>query len=118
MKQRPNTIVDPHACHGCDGSLLFLQTKIECIKQVKESEAETMLRTQFKMELIIYTQDSMYSDTLSTLKVKEEEGERQKVGILPNSYSISCSLYNHSNNRATLEELMRHLKSYYSVSGY
>ncbi|XP_053471503.1 interferon-induced GTP-binding protein MxA [Ictalurus furcatus] len=100
---------------GFPNLLKMAKTKIECIKQVKELEAETMLRTQFKMELIIYTQDSMYSDTLSTLKLEEEEGERQKV-ILPNSFSISCSLYNHSNNRATLEELMRHLKSYYSIA--
>lgn len=88
-------------------TLLFLQTKIESIKQEKESEAESMLRTQFKMELIVYTQDSMYSDTLSILKQEEEE--------YPSA--TSCSLYNQSDNRATLEELMRHLKSYYSVSG-
>lgn len=98
-----------------DGSLLFLQTKIECIKQVKESEAETMLRTQFKMELIIYTQDSMYSDTLSALRLEEDE-EPHNMSPIPRI--VSCSLYNHSDNRATLEELMRHLKSYYSVSAY
>lgn len=84
---------------------------IENIKQVKESEAESMLRTHFKMELIVYTQDSMYSNTLSTLKLEEEE-DRQTFGVArPPLYS----LYSSSDSKATLEELMRHLKSYYSV---
>lgn len=98
----------------CDGFLLF-QTKIENIKQVKESETESMLRTQFKMEKIIYTQDSMYKNNLHMLKIMEEEEERQKFGVacLP-----SQRLYDHSDSEGTLEELTRHLKSYYCVSGY
>ncbi|KAK3530538.1 hypothetical protein QTP86_027902 [Hemibagrus guttatus] len=98
---------------GFPNLLKMAKTKIESIKQVKESEAESMLRTQFKMELIIYTQDSMYSNTLSMLK-KEEEEERENALVYPRA--TSCSLYNHLDNRATLEELMCHLKSYYSIA--
>ncbi|KAI5616071.1 interferon-induced GTP-binding protein MxA, partial [Silurus asotus] len=96
---------------GFPNLLKMAKTMIECIKQKKESEAESMLRTQFKMELIVYTQDSMYSDTLSTMKLKEEEEHEttQMIGI------VSCSFYNNSDNRATLYELTRHLKSYYSI---
>lgn len=101
----------------CHGSLLFLQTKIENIKQAKESEAESMLRTQFKMELIVYTQDGMYSDTLRALKLEEEE-EEQKTQKVCTPHLVSFGMYNVLDNRATLQELMRHLKSYYSVSGY
>uniref|UniRef100_A0A8B9KI04 Myxovirus (influenza) resistance A n=1 Tax=Astyanax mexicanus TaxID=7994 RepID=A0A8B9KI04_ASTMX len=90
---------------------------IDSIKQEKEAEAESMLRTQFKMELIIYTQDSTYSNTLISLKREEEEGEEQKGG---NSYVVSgfgfSSLLSNTNNHATLQELMRHLKSYYGIA--
>ncbi|XP_060754445.1 interferon-induced GTP-binding protein Mx1-like [Neoarius graeffei] len=98
---------------GFPNLLKMAKTKIECIKQVKESEAESMLRTQFKMELTIYTQDNMYSNTLSMLRLEEEE-EGGKKSRAPRI--TSCSLYNHTDNRATLEELMRHLKSYYSIA--
>lgn len=83
---------------------------------MKEAEAESMLRTHFKMELIIYTQDSMYSDTLSSLKLEEEE--QQKTHRVIKMPQLILNSYNNSDNRATLEELMRHLMSYYSVSGY
>lgn len=74
-----------------------------------------MLKTQFKMEVMIYTQDCMYKDSLHTLKIREEEEERQIHGV---ACPPSHRLYDHSDNEATLEELIRHLKSYYSVSGY
>lgn len=113
LKKRHFEVKSSLSMSWCDGSLSFLQTKIECIKQAKEAEAESMLRTQFKMELIIYTQDSMYSNTLSMMKLEDEEETMQSHGIPRISV---CSLYNQSDNRATLDELMRHLKSYYSVS--
>lgn len=77
-----------------------------------------MLRTQFKMELIVYTQDSMYSDTLSAQKLEDEEEKKPKLNLPVLPRIESFGLYNHLDNKATLEELMRHLKSYYSVSGY
>lgn len=98
----------------CGGFLLF-QTKIEDIKKKKESEADLMLRTQFKMEMLIFTQDKMYMDGLNKLKVKEEEAERQMYGVACPS---SQSLYDHSDLESCLLELRRHLKSYYRVSGF
>ncbi|KAM9454440.1 interferon-induced GTP-binding protein MxA [Clarias gariepinus] len=98
---------------GFPNLLKMAKTKIETIKQVKEAEAELMLRTQFKMEMIVYTQDSMYSNTLSTLKLEEEEAQKPNLRL---PCVNSCSLYSYSDNRATLDELMRHLKSYYSIA--
>uniref|UniRef100_A0A8B9KHH7 Myxovirus (influenza) resistance A n=1 Tax=Astyanax mexicanus TaxID=7994 RepID=A0A8B9KHH7_ASTMX len=102
---------------GFPNLLRTAKTRIDSIKQEKEAEAESMLRTQFKMELIIYTQDSTYSNTLISLKREEEEGEEQKGG---NSYVVSgfgfSSLLSNTNNHATLQELMRHLKSYYGIA--
>nr|XP_057935714.1 interferon-induced GTP-binding protein Mx-like [Doryrhamphus excisus] len=48
------------------------KAKIEAIKQERESTAETMLRNQFKMELMVYTQDRIY---INTYKACEEEAE-------------------------------------------
>lgn len=84
-----------------------LQTKIEAIKQVNESTAESMLRTQFKMELIVYTQDSTYSHSLCERK-REEDEDQPLTEIRSTIFS--------TDNHATLQEMMLHLKSYYRVS--
>uniref|UniRef100_A0A8C7I7B9 Myxovirus (influenza) resistance B n=1 Tax=Oncorhynchus kisutch TaxID=8019 RepID=A0A8C7I7B9_ONCKI len=81
-----------------------LQTKIETIKQEKESMAESTLRTQFKMELIVYTQDSTYSSSLKKRKREEEELEEGE------------STVNGLDTHATLREMMLHLKSYYHIA--
>ncbi|XP_043092092.1 interferon-induced GTP-binding protein MxB-like [Puntigrus tetrazona] len=80
-------------------------TKIEAIKQDKESQAESMLRTQFKMELIVYSQDGTYSQSLQHAKDKQEEEEDQFVGIV-----ISTG------HDATLREMRLHLESYYMIA--
>ncbi|XP_047659628.1 interferon-induced GTP-binding protein Mx1-like [Tachysurus fulvidraco] len=87
------------------------KTTIENIKQVKESEAESLLRIQFKMELMICTQDSIYKDTL--YKIQEGEAEREKFGVpCPDSHNLT----DHTDSEASVEELMRHLRSYYMIS--
>ncbi|XP_053505844.1 interferon-induced GTP-binding protein Mx1-like [Ictalurus furcatus] len=93
--------------------LKMTKTKIENIKQLKESEAESMLKTQFNMELMIYTQDSVYTNTLNMLKHMEEEEERQSHGV---ARPPCNSLYNRSDTEAILEELTHYLKSYYSIA--
>lgn len=75
-----------------------------------------MLRTQFKMEMMIYTQDRMYKDSLRMLKIKEEEQERQTYGV---ASPPSRGLYDYNeDNEATLEELACHLNTYFGVSRY
>lgn len=64
---------------------------------------------------MVYTQDSMYKDALMSVREKEEEKEREKHGVARPS---AHSLYDHLDSDAALDELMRHLKAYYSVSGY
>uniref|UniRef100_A0A8C8HUW9 Uncharacterized protein n=1 Tax=Oncorhynchus tshawytscha TaxID=74940 RepID=A0A8C8HUW9_ONCTS len=100
----------PLFLHILKPSILFnMGTKIEAIKQVNESTAESMLRTQFKMEMIVYTQDSTYSHSLSERK-REEEDDRP----LPNNKKRSTIFS--TDNHATLQEMMLHLKSYYGIS--
>ncbi|XP_060717097.1 interferon-induced GTP-binding protein Mx1-like [Tachysurus vachellii] len=97
--------------HAFPNLLKTAKIKIENIKQVKESEAESLLRTQFKMELMICTQGSIYKDTLCMLKSQEGKEEREKFGV-----SCPAALYDHSDSEATLEEMMYHLNSYYRIS--
>uniref|UniRef100_A0A671UP42 Interferon-induced GTP-binding protein Mx n=1 Tax=Sparus aurata TaxID=8175 RepID=A0A671UP42_SPAAU len=84
------------------------KAKIEAIKQEKESTAESMLRTQFKMELLVYSQDRTYSSSLSDCKKEEDEEEEERE----KRYGIFFNMDNH----ATLKELMLHLKSYYKIA--
>ncbi|KAM9454733.1 interferon-induced GTP-binding protein Mx1-like [Clarias gariepinus] len=92
--------------------LKITRNKIIKIKKKKELEAESMLRTQFKMELMIYTQDSIYSEILKMLKEKLQEDERKAHGV-PRSHSY-C-MYNLSDIEDALEELTTNLMAYYSI---
>uniref|UniRef100_A0A3Q2WC55 Interferon-induced GTP-binding protein Mx n=1 Tax=Haplochromis burtoni TaxID=8153 RepID=A0A3Q2WC55_HAPBU len=88
------------------------KAKIEAIKQDKEATAESMLRTQFKMELLVYSQDRTYSNSLTESKQEddEEEVEHNHRG------KLRTPVYT-KDNHATLQELMLHLKSYYKIAG-
>lgn len=72
-----------------------------------------MLRTQFQMELLVYSQDKTYSNSLTESKSEEAE-EEDPVYKKPSS--LSRSMVFCIDNHATLQELMVHLKSYYKVS--
>uniref|UniRef100_A0A8D0CZ04 Interferon-induced GTP-binding protein Mx n=1 Tax=Sander lucioperca TaxID=283035 RepID=A0A8D0CZ04_SANLU len=89
---------------GFPNLIKIAKTKIEAIKQQKESTAESMLRTQFKMELIVYSQDRTYSSSLS------------KRNLMLKHHKESSIVYS-MDNHATLQELMLHLKSYYKIAG-
>ncbi|KAI3369499.1 hypothetical protein L3Q82_007715 [Scortum barcoo] len=98
---------------GFPNLLKTAKAKIEAIKQEKESIAEPMLRTQFKMELLVYSQDRTYSSSLSERKREEDEEEdKQKTLKYNQDWNISYRI----DNRATLQELMLHLKSYYKIA--
>ncbi|XP_054640115.1 interferon-induced GTP-binding protein Mx-like [Dunckerocampus dactyliophorus] len=82
------------------------KAKIEAIKQEKESTAETMLRSQFKMELMVYSQDRTYSNTYNDNKSHEckEEYPEEYVEDDP----LDCYV--------TLQQLKLHLRSYYKIA--
>nr|XP_020488753.1 interferon-induced GTP-binding protein Mx-like [Labrus bergylta] len=92
------------------------KAKIEAIKQGKESTAESFLRTQFKMELLVYSQDKTYSCSLSDSK-KEENEDIDEIAIPkhPQPFGYQSVVYQ-TDNHATLQELMLHLKSYYKIA--
>ncbi|XP_068599101.1 interferon-induced GTP-binding protein Mx-like [Brachionichthys hirsutus] len=88
--------------------------KIEDIRKVKEAAAESMLRTQFKMESIVYTQDSTYSKKLRMQKRQDDclDGRVFTFGK-PSTNSAASN----NDGGATLKEMRRHLKSYYQIAG-
>ncbi|XP_053171138.1 interferon-induced GTP-binding protein Mx [Scomber japonicus] len=98
---------------GYPNLLKTTKAKIEAIKQEKESIAESTLRTQFKMELIVYSQDRTYSSSLSEEKRREVEEEEKSKSL--NSFQERSLVYS-MDNHATLQELMLHLKSYYKIA--
>ncbi|RXN18992.1 interferon-induced GTP-binding -like protein [Labeo rohita] len=95
---------------GFPNLLKIAKTKIEAIKQDKESLAESMLRTQFKMELIVYSQDGTYSQSLKDAKDKLEEEEERK----PKFHFGSVD--NGTDSSATLRGMRLHLESYYMIA--
>ncbi|XP_059409562.1 interferon-induced GTP-binding protein MxA [Carassius carassius] len=100
---------------GFPNLLKIAKTKIEAIKQDKECQAESMLRTQFKMELIVYSQDGTYSQSLKHAKDKQEEEENFKLQSKPKKSSI-VSVDVGTDNHATLREMQLHLESYYMIA--
>ncbi|XP_047203749.1 interferon-induced GTP-binding protein Mx-like [Girardinichthys multiradiatus] len=94
---------------GFPNLLKTAKAKIEAIKQQKESVAELMLRTQFKMELLVYSQDKTYSNSLTESKKEEQENDDDSIS---ERSTVFCM-----DNHATLQELMVHLKSYYKIAG-
>ena len=105
------------------------QTKIEAIKQDRQTAAESTIRTQFKMEMIVYTQDRTYSQSLIQMKkegeVMSDEMTVPVVSTMPKIHMPGPSVKERQERRttiyssdkhATLQEMMLHLKSYFNVS--
>lgn len=74
-----------------------------------------MLRTQFKMKLIVYTQDTTYSKKLGKQRREEENACAVPSVFTPLKIGTSNTV-NSTDTGATLKEMMKHLKSYYQVS--
>ncbi|XP_072238758.1 interferon-induced GTP-binding protein Mx-like [Leuresthes tenuis] len=90
-----------HSLVGLPNLSRMAKIKIEAIQSQKETTAEMMVRTQFRMEMIVYTQDSRYSKKLG--KRKRDENIIKPM-TMPDS-------------GANLREMMKHLKSYYQIAG-
>ncbi|XP_075870263.1 interferon-induced GTP-binding protein Mx-like isoform X2 [Nelusetta ayraudi] len=84
--------------------ILAAKMTIESVRKEKELKAESMVRTQFQMESLVYTQDSRYSKKLG--KRKREEP------IQPGFGSPGVD------SQGTLREMVKHLKSYYKIASH
>ncbi|KAM8916841.1 interferon-induced GTP-binding protein Mx-like [Spinachia spinachia] len=86
---------------GFPNLIKIAQVQINAITKEKATAAESMLKTQFKMEMIVYTQDNRYSKKL--VKRKRDEDK-------------STPHFNNDSG-ATLRSMIQHLKSYYKIAG-
>ncbi|XP_077198872.1 interferon-induced GTP-binding protein Mx1-like isoform X2 [Paroedura picta] len=88
--------------HFSDFYFLFMnaQNNIEDLKVKQEEEAESMIDTQFKLERVVYCQDSIYSEDLKHVRTKPTIV--QGFGA-PKQFSI--------------EEMTYHLNAYFRSSG-
>ncbi|KAG5852399.1 hypothetical protein ANANG_G00062000 [Anguilla anguilla] len=93
--------------NGFPNLLKSVKAKIEAIKLDTESSAESMLRTQFRMELIVYTQDSTYSHSLD---------EEKPSTATPDKKNKTGSLVYQADYHITLKEMASHLKAYYRIA--
>ncbi|XP_072556636.1 interferon-induced GTP-binding protein Mx2-like isoform X2 [Paramormyrops kingsleyae] len=84
---------------GYPNLLKTAKTIIESIEQSQATTAEDLLRTEFKMEKIVYTQDRRYTDTVESVRVEENMGTAYGQNIV-----------------ATLHNLQWHFKSYYRIA--
>ncbi|XP_026204264.1 interferon-induced GTP-binding protein Mx-like [Anabas testudineus] len=105
-----------HSFVGFPNLIKAAQLKIEAIRKEKEIAAESLLRTQFKMELIVYTQDATYSKKLGKRR-REDEQEYIGFGSLQVVKKSTNNTTTSVDTRATLKEMMNHLKSYYRIVG-
>ncbi|KAF4119067.1 interferon-induced GTP-binding protein MxB-like [Onychostoma macrolepis] len=103
---------------GFPNLLKIAKTKIEAIKQDKESLAESMLKTQFKMELIVYSQDGTYSQSLQhakdKLKKEDDDDEYEEDEWSQRFQFVGVDIC--TGGHATLRELRLHLESYYMIA--
>ncbi|XP_053561883.1 interferon-induced GTP-binding protein Mx1 [Bombina bombina] len=70
------------------------KNKIEDIGQVQLKEAEKMIKTQFKVENVIYCQDTIYGELLKTVREKPGIGltARNLVSVTEMSYHVQAYL--------------------------
>ncbi|XP_051803822.1 zinc finger and BTB domain-containing protein 49 isoform X2 [Acanthochromis polyacanthus] len=100
---------------GFPNLIKMAKMKIESSINEKEAVAESMLRTQFKMEMIVYTQDTTYSKKLGKRKRAEEQSN---ASYKPTHHLGFGTIVNVNNDSgASLKEMMNHLKSYFQIAG-
>ncbi|XP_078104063.1 interferon-induced GTP-binding protein Mx-like isoform X2 [Sander vitreus] len=99
---------------GFPNLITTAEARIKSIMQQKESTAEAMLRTQFKMELLVSFQDRTYS-SCSSLSDRMREAEEKEDKCKGTNFHKESSIVYSMDNHATLQELMLHIKSYYKI---
>uniref|UniRef100_A0A674JHV4 MX dynamin like GTPase 1 n=1 Tax=Terrapene triunguis TaxID=2587831 RepID=A0A674JHV4_9SAUR len=85
------------------------KTRIEVIKQKQEEEAETVIANQFKMERIVYCQDSLYHEDLQEI--------RKTAGVLPLGVAVTHVKSIASQKQYSIDEMAYHLNAYFKGAG-
>ncbi|KAM9246125.1 interferon-induced GTP-binding protein Mx-like [Leptosomus discolor] len=82
------------------------KTRIEDIREKQAAEAERQIRTQFKMERIVYCQDDLYTNDLNSVKAKNTtkvgNGKELQFGCVSNQ------------EPSFVQEMICHTKAYFN----
>uniref|UniRef100_A0A8C3TD76 Uncharacterized protein n=1 Tax=Chelydra serpentina TaxID=8475 RepID=A0A8C3TD76_CHESE len=85
------------------------KNRIEDLKQKQEDEAEIVIANQFKMERIVYCQDSLYSEDL--------QETRKTTGVLPLGVAVTHVRSIASQKQYSVDEMAYHLNAYFKGAG-
>ncbi|XP_039404023.1 interferon-induced GTP-binding protein Mx1-like [Mauremys reevesii] len=85
------------------------KTRIEDLKQKQEEEAETVIANQFKMERIVYCQDSLYSEDLQEI--------RKTTGVVSFGVAVTHVKSIASQKQYSIDEMAYHLNAYFKGAG-
>ncbi|KAJ7320589.1 hypothetical protein JRQ81_020100 [Phrynocephalus forsythii] len=81
------------------------KNNINDIKQKQEERAENMIKTQFKLENVVYCQDNLYSEDIKI--VREKPSVLDNLSKYVRSIAVNCSV----------EEIAYHLNAYFKSTG-
>ncbi|XP_078089129.1 interferon-induced GTP-binding protein Mx3-like [Mustelus asterias] len=100
---------------GIPNLLRAAKVRTEDLKKQQESQAEAQLQIQFKIENMVYSQDSIYSQKLTKARSENsKELEENKNGYPSKTHHFGVSQLPASG--ATIEEMATHLKTYYKIA--
>uniref|UniRef100_A0A4W3IP68 Interferon-induced GTP-binding protein Mx-like n=1 Tax=Callorhinchus milii TaxID=7868 RepID=A0A4W3IP68_CALMI len=98
-----------HNFNGVPNLLKASKMKMEELKKKQERHAVSQLRIQFKLEDIVYSQDSNYSDNLE-LKATEEYREQT-----PDQNSLTSKMSTSKSKEESIQEMSTHVDTYYKI---
>ncbi|XP_006033650.1 interferon-induced GTP-binding protein Mx1 isoform X2 [Alligator sinensis] len=91
------------------------KNRIEDIREKQAEAAETMIRTQFKMEQMVYCQDNVYSEDLKSTREETAEQATGKTTMSKfNKFNFGTTLLHNQNS---VKEMAYHLEAYFNGAG-
>uniref|UniRef100_A0A7M4FD82 Interferon-induced GTP-binding protein Mx1-like n=1 Tax=Crocodylus porosus TaxID=8502 RepID=A0A7M4FD82_CROPO len=90
--------------------------RIEDIREKQAEAAETMIRTQFKMEQMVYCQDNIYSEDLKSIREETAEQATDKKTMTPKSSKFNFGT-TPLHNQYSVKEMAYHLEAYFTGAG-
>ncbi|XP_019380316.1 PREDICTED: interferon-induced GTP-binding protein Mx1-like isoform X2 [Gavialis gangeticus] len=91
------------------------KNRIEDIREKQAEAAETMIRTQFKMEQMVYCQDNVYSEDLKSIREDTAEQATGKT-VTPKFKKFDFGT-TALHNQYSVKEMAYHLEAYFNGAG-
>ncbi|XP_078416453.1 interferon-induced GTP-binding protein Mx3-like [Cetorhinus maximus] len=99
---------------GLPNLLRIAKIRIEDLKKQQESQAEIQLQIQFKIENMVYSQDTIYSQKITKVKSENEQQPDEFSGRPNRSFNLRSQA--EPAYGATTHEMTMHLKTYYKIA--